>query len=292
MASQPPAPHLWQRSELALGLAFWAVAGVSAALTGALGAYLPFAAPVVLLVIIWPFVRGWRHADRVLDWLPLPLVGLTYEMLHGVVPTCWPATIDETLRGADRALFGGDVAVMLEPYVSAPLTVLLAAAYSSYYVLAASVCAWWYRDVRYRRAFREMVIGQAGLLFVGYLGYLFLPAIGPHAYIDPATFGVPIEGDFIGDAIRSRNEMYGGQFPRDAFPSLHTANAVTLVLMLWRHERRLLWLYGGLAAGIVAATIYLRFHYVVDVAAGAALAVAWQWAVPRLLESDAGPPPA
>jgi len=280
------APRLRDRVELRLGLAFWAATGVTAVLSGAARAFVPFAVPVLLLVAAWPFVRRRPWAGVVLDWLPLPLVVVTYEMLHRVVPACWEGTIDAWLRDADVSLFGTHVGVLLEPLVARPLTVLMACFYASYYVLPVSLGLWWYR--RDRTAFRELMMGEAGALFIGYLGYLFLPAIGPHAHLPTGTFAVALDGDFIGAAIRSLNDNHGGHFPRDAFPSLHTANGVTALLVAWRHERRLLAVYTPLVLGLVAATMYLRFHYAVDVVAGAALAVIWQAAVVRLVarESD------
>ncbi len=276
------------RGELRLGLAFFAVAGCDAAVGGAFGTWLPFALPVAALVVAWPWLGRTRAAPALLDWLPFPLVILTYEMLHALVPAVRPGSLlDPTLEAADRALLGDHAGVLLEPLVTRPLTVLLACAYASYYVLPAALAVrWWRRD---RRAFRELMVGETGALFVGYLGYLFLPALGPHAALPPSTFGVPLEGDFIGAAIRSLNGAHGGAFPRDAFPSLHTANAVTLVLMAWRHERRTLAVCAPLAAGIVAATVYLRFHYVMDVLAGAALAIAFQPVAVWIVRNEQAP---
>ena len=127
--------------------------------------------------------------------------------------------------------------------------------------------------------------GEVGALFIGYLGYLFLPAVGPYAHLPAGTFGGALDGDFIG-ALIGRLTAAGGHFPRDAFPSLHTANAVTVVLVLCRHERRLLPLYLPFVATLIAATMYLRFHYAVDVLAGALLAIVWQLAVVRLVARE------
>ncbi len=240
--------------------------------------------PVVVLILLWPRLRTLRLAPAVLDWLPLPFVVLTYEMLHAVVPRCWSATIDPWLRQADRALLGADAASLLEPWVDAGLTTALSTAYASYYVLPVGLAIWCWR--RNRVAFRCLIVGEVGALFIGYLGYLFLPAIGPHLFFEPGTFAAALDGDFIGELIRSLNGAHDGRYPRDAFPSLHTANAVTAVIVAWRHERRALAVVAPLAAGIIAATVYLRFHYVIDVAAGAALAVAWQAWVPRLVASE------
>ena len=78
------APPLLARVEIRLGLAFWAAAGTAAALCGAAAVFVPFAVPVLLLMAAWPRLRHRPWAANVLDWLPFPLVVLTYEMLHAV----------------------------------------------------------------------------------------------------------------------------------------------------------------------------------------------------------------
>lgn len=283
-----PAPPLISRVEIRLGLAFWIAAGATATLTGAFWDWLLYAAAPIALVLAWPVLRKKRWADFVLDWVPLPFVVFTYEMLHRVVPACWRGTIDAPLAAADRALLGGHAAVLLEPIVSRPLTTALASCYAAYYPLMLSVAVWFY--VRRRRAaFREYCAGEIGVLFIGFLGYLFLPTMGPHAWLPHSTWTVPLDGDFIGPVIRALNAHHGGAFPRDAFPSLHTANAVTVLLVTWRHDRRMFGIYIVPCLGLIAATVYLRWHYVVDVAAGAALAVAWQRFVPRFVAREDGP---
>ncbi len=269
-----------------MALGFWTVAGVTALLCGALVTWLPFAVPVATLVAVWPLARRFRGAGWVLDWLPLPLVILTYEMLRAVVPVCFDGTIDGWLRDVDRTVFGDDLGVLLLGIVSEPLTAVMSLFYALYYVMPVSAAVWWYR--RNRTAFRELMVGEVGSLFIGHLGYLFLPAVGPYAFIPETAFQGTLPGDFTGAAIQSLIEFQGSVFPRDAFPSLHTANAVTILLVGWRHGRSVVAVYALPVAGLAAATVYLRFHYAVDVAAGIALAVAWQAFVPRLLAREAG----
>jgi membrane-associated phospholipid phosphatase len=61
---------------------------------------------------------------------------------------------------------------------------------------------------------------------------------------------------------------------RDCFPSLHTGISVVMLVYVWRYRRKWLWLYGPMTFLIVWSTMYLRFHYGIDVIAGAALATA------------------
>ena len=44
-------------------------------------------------------------------------------------------------------------------------------------------------------------------------------------------------------------------------------------LVAWRHQRRLAYLLLPITAGVTIATVYGRFHYVLDTLAGAALAI-------------------
>ena len=60
----------------------------------------------------------------------------------------------------------------------------------------------------------------------------------------------------------------------DVFPSLHTALTLYITAYLWRDGKRMAALIcAPLTAGTIVATIYLRYHYGVDVLAGFLLAV-------------------
>ena len=45
-------------------------------------------------------------------------------------------------------------------------------------------------------------------------------------------------------------------------------------LVAWRHQRRLAYLLVAITMSVMLATVYGRFHYVLDTLAGAALAIA------------------
>ena len=71
---------------------------------------------------------------------------------------------------------------------------------------------------------------------------------------------------------------------RDCFPSLHTAITVIVTTFAYKYRRWLFWFLLPVNIGIVMATVYLRYHYVIDVIAGLALAAFCVWAGPRLNE--------
>ena len=59
-----------------------------------------------------------------------------------------------------------------------------------------------------------------------------------------------------------------------AFPSAHVSGAVVVCLVAWRHQRRLAYLLVPFTGSVMIATVYGRFHYVLDTLAGAVLAIA------------------
>ena len=72
----------------------------------------------------------------------------------------------------------------------------------------------------------------------------------------------------------------------DCMPSGHTAVTLITLLFAWRAHRPTFWLILPFASGLILSTVYLRYHYVIDVAAavpftvlclliGAAVVRAW-----------------
>ena len=63
----------------------------------------------------------------------------------------------------------------------------------------------------------------------------------------------------------------------DVFPSVHLAASLYLLLFDWQHGRRRFWIYLLPCVVLWWSTMYLRFHYFVDLLAGAAMAMAGWW---------------
>lgn len=77
-----------------------------------------------------------------------------------------------------------------------------------------------------------------------------------------------------GAAYDAMRWLYGIDSGYNIFPSLHTANAVMIAMAFFRLHPRpwgiLMWLW---ALAIMASTVLVKQHYVLDVAAGVALAL-------------------
>ncbi len=232
--------------------------------------------------------RSARQAiARVLgDWLPAILCLLVYENLHDVVRLIHQDTLDATLAAADARLFGGvQPTVWLQRYTVPWAVDLLALCYASYFVTPTLLGAALYA-AGHRAQFRELMLGLVATCYAGFLGYVLVPAVGPiHwlAYTDP-----PVLHGLVYDASENLMNDFRS-INRDCFPSLHTAVSSIVLVHAVRCRNRLglgralCATYVPLTAALWFSTVYLRYHWVVDVLAGFGLAAVVLAAVPRLL---------
>jgi hypothetical protein len=124
----------------------------------------------------------------------------------------------------------------------------------------------------------QFITGWIFVYAVSYLGYLFLPAPGPGAFFaDAYTVKLP-DGPIyhlIQIAIANSGGMLG------AFPSLHVGSSLYLCLFDLRTNRLRGLTYLPIVILIYGATVFLRFHYVIDLIAGTLIAVTCLQVGPR-----------
>ncbi|RPJ85556.1 MAG: phosphatase PAP2 family protein [Acidobacteria bacterium] len=228
------------------------------------------------------------------DWSLAPIVYVLYLELHLVVgPITGGRFIDPLLAGIDRRLFGTEPAASLGPLARPWLTETLQVAYTLFYALIVIVGAELRR--RDRRKFRAYAFACGCGFFVSWVGYLLGPAIGPRlwlygaAAIDrelPGLWLTPYLRWFV-DAgglapVDAPKHLLPALAPRDAFPSGHTLVTTLLMSWAWRERLRAGWFVIPAGTLLIGGTMYLRYHYVIDVIAGAALAVVVIAATPSL----------
>ena len=81
-------------------------------------------------------------------------------------------------------------------------------------------------------------------------------------------------------------DVYAGDNPYNDFPSLHTSLSTIIAIAWWRTDRRLGIVAGAWTALIVASTVFVKQHYVADVAAGLLLAWGASWLSKRVLPAE------
>ncbi len=63
--------------------------------------------------------------------------------------------------------------------------------------------------------------------------------------------------------------------PNNCFPSLHTSNCLLLIQFNW--WRRYNWLLAALLSGVIASTVLVKQHYMIDLVGGAAVYLVSRW---------------
>jgi membrane-associated phospholipid phosphatase len=117
-----------------------------------------------------------------------------------------------------------------------------------------------------------MMSGLMVVTFLGLLGYILVPAIGP-MYTLRDLYTVPLRGPI--SLINQQLEFMDlARIHRDVFPSMHVAISFLVWLYALRNSRSLFWVVSPLVLSLWVSTIYLRYHYLIDVVAGLFLAPA------------------
>jgi membrane-associated phospholipid phosphatase len=192
-----------------------------------------------------------------------------FNSLGPLIASLHATTCDPFLIAVDHALFGVHPTVWLERLISPLLTGLLQFAYISYYFIPLSLGLVLIARGRFR-AFEEVLFGILLCFYLSYLGYLLFPAIGPRFTLNHLQTGGLQASPFIETIQEALNGLEKNK--TDAFPSGHTAVSLMCLYYAWKERERIL--FAGLipvVTGLIVATVYLRYHYVIDVIAGIAL---------------------
>jgi len=128
-----------------------------------------------------------------------------------------------------------------------------------------------------RSAWRATFRAHLTTLLVGCALYLLWPVEGPR-------FRAPIETTVLPDIGHQFTNWMLATFSArgTAFPSSHVSLALTQVLMAWHYQQRLGWVMAPVVAGIGVGAVYGGYHYLIDVIAGAVVAVGCVWMLRKL----------
>lgn len=198
---------------------------------------------------------------------PLAL-NTVFPAMAGAVPAIRELRYDEVLLHLDQAVFSLSPNVWAEQFVSPALTELMSLCYLFFMPLLFFSLArylFWRKEL-----LGDFYRGLFTLYGIGFLGYLLVPAAGPYLAF-PDLFSVPLTGGLITQLTQTMVVL--GSNKVDVFPSLHCAISAYILGFACRHHRRQFYWMLLPVAGLWCSTIYLRYHYLVDVICGFALAL-------------------
>lgn len=224
-------------------------------------------AAAIAATVVWSKCRPSGLTDRIrLAIHPLFIV-IIYLQLGQVVAALGVRSWDDVLLEIDRRLLGETPSFAWSEWNSPWLTGILSACYLLFF--PAVTVAFVAPLIRPLPSSSRFFDGLVTLFVLGFLGYTLIPAAGPHLAF-PEAFTSPPTGGII--TRLNAALVNAGSNRVDVFPSLHTAVTVFLMGWLWPRHRKLFLALLLPALGLCLATLHLRYHYAIDVAAGLGLA--------------------
>ncbi len=244
-----PTMHAWQRPGLT---------------------YLLLALVIVALAVLDRKAGTWKILSSIRVFAPIVFIPIIFNSLGGLIAGIGPRQYDNVLIRIDYALFGGHPTVWMEQFNDVLLTGLLQTAYISYYFMPISLAlVLFFR--KNRDSFDSAVFAILLCFYLSYVGYLLVPAVGPRFTLSHLQTADLPAGPVT---LWIRQTLDGLEHNKtDAFPSGHTAVALVTLVYSWKSREKVLFLILTPAvAALIVSTVYLRYHYVVDVIAGVLLA--------------------
>lgn len=213
------------------------------------------------------------------DFFPIATVIAVFMLIGPLVAVANPMRWDATFASIDRRLFG-DLPQAWFTFLGRPwwLTDAASVAYVSYYFVPVAMAVALYAADR-DEDFERFVFTVMTAFLVSFSCYFLAPTSGPRVPANAASevLGGGTVSAFVRAFIRHAegNEL-------DAFPSGHTTMSLVFLALGWRLLPRWRAPLALVTAGVVFSTVYLSFHYVVDLVAGVALAAALCVIVPTV----------
>jgi membrane-associated phospholipid phosphatase len=221
-------------------------------------------------------------------WYIAPIILLTFRQLHFMIKPIRPYDFDELFIQIDRWLFfGNDPTHVLYQIANPILTELLQIVYGIFYLLPIILCLALLKDKRFIAvdyALFSVIYG----FYLSYLGYFLLPGIGPRFTLhDFATLNDALPGlwltNFLREVVNTGEGIPSGTLnpaevvQRDVFPSGHTMITLIVMYLSVKLKSRSRYFFIPVGSLLIFATVYLWYHYVIDLIGGAVFMIFSIW---------------
>ena len=251
------------------------------------------------LLIIW---LGYSHRSSdskllrsIHDWYIAPVAFFSFKELYFMIkPIHFNRDYDDLLIAIDKWVFGVNPTEWIMRFANPYLTEILQIAYTSFYFLFLIIGYDLYRRHNLDLFHYFMFTCVYGF-FLSYFGYFFLPAVGPRFTLhDFSLLNSDLPGVFLTPYLRwfvnaggsvpmgVPNDVAIADTQRDVFPSGHTMMTLVLMYLSAKFKARVRYFIYAIGTLLIIATVYQRYHYVVDLAAGALFMVLCVFTSPHL----------
>jgi membrane-associated phospholipid phosphatase len=220
-------------------------------------------------------------------WYIAPIILLTFRQLFFMVKPIRVYDYDDWFIAIDRWMFGTDPTHFLYQFSNPILTEILQIVYGMFYLLPIILCLSLLKKDRFIAldfALFSIIYG----FFLSYLGYFSLPGIGPRFTLhDFNTINEMLPGlsltNFLREMTNAGEGIPAGTLnpaqvvQRDVFPSGHTMITLIVMYLSVRLRSRSRYFFIPIGTLLIFSTVYLWYHYVIDLIGGLIFMVFSMW---------------
>lgn len=237
---------------------------------------------ILIAIVFWFADMDAKNGNKIWRtihfYYVVPVIFITFKEIYVLLSALHSSDYDNLLIAADRFLLGGDPTVFLYQIANPILTELLQIAYGTFFIIPIMLGVEFHIKKNILKLNYVIFLVVFGF-FLSYLGYFLLPAVGPRFTLHEFEMtNIELPGLFLTNILReivNAGESIPSGTPnpiefvqRDVFPSGHTQ--MTLIVMYLavklKSKNKIFFLIDG--SLLIFATVYLRYHYVIDLLGG------------------------
>lgn len=245
---------------------------------------------VISMVVIITYLES-KYNSKIIKifhyWYIAPLILLTFKELYFMIHPLRPHDYDWLFIKIDYWIFGANPTQVLQKFAFPLLTEILQIIYGSFYLLPIMLCLFLLRN-KERVVFEYAIFSIIYGFYLSYIGYFAFPGVGPRFTLhDFSLINVQLPGiwlthylrDFvnIGESIPPGTPNPAAIVQRDVFPSGHTMITLLVMYLSVKLKSRSRYFFIPVGTLLIFSTVYLWYHYVVDLAGGFAFMVFSVW---------------
>ncbi len=214
---------------------------------------------IILGLLLFYFLSDKFKLKLLRDWYPLIIVTFFYEETGYLNQIVFKGFWDKFIFFFEKQVFGFDLGLKLYlKFNNIFLNELMYLSYFSYYLIIPILGFLIYKNNR--KMFHIFLFSIMLTYYICYICYIFIPIAGPFEYEH-----IKINGIIFDKIIHFFYKH--GELPGSAMPSSHVAIAL-IVLIYSKLTNNYFYIFLIIFILLTISTIYLRYHYFLDVEAG------------------------
>ena len=216
--------------------------------------------------------------EQLHDWYILPTIFISFKEIYFMVKPIAGVDSDQYLIAIDKFIFGINPTQYLYQFSNPILTEVLQIAYSTFFFLPIILIV----ELQFKKELLNFKFSEFSITLgfvLSYIGYFLVPAIGPRFTLHNFEMtNIELPGiwltNYLREIINAAESVPNGTLnpievvQRDVFPSGHTLMTLIVMYLSYKFKTKFRYFIYPTGTLLIFATVYLRYHYVIDVIAG------------------------